>query len=477
MLRRRLTALISVTSLVALGLVTSPSWAAETAGKSGDQNPNRHCARLDRITVPGAEKQVVACLDDLTTAGTTKTGHTDPADFAGLNAPGTVNPSGVPGLQIDGYFPDTSTFNAKHGWNHDSQFVIRLPDDWNGGIVIAPPPGTRTQYSSDFIIADAVLAKGYAYASTDKGNSGPAFYKDGAEPGDAVAEWNTRVTELTKATQEVAKQRYRSTPKRTFLFGISNGGYLVRWQLENHPELYTGGVDWEGTYITEAENPLMTAMAQSLKYYPQWAAGDVTAHAKMIDAGFEPGTEYLWPFHYRYYWDFTQRVYREEFDPTWDGDLDAGIPFCASGTPNCDADYDYASRPQSVKDAVAKVELTGRIGKPLITLHGTHDTLLPIRITSDRYDELVDQAGRGHLHRYYRFEGGTHVDSLYPAFPTTVRPLLPCARTSFDALERWVGRSGRPSPRHQPPPDATLARPTSGDLVNTCSLTEGAVGN
>ena len=67
-----------------------------------------------------------------------------PADFTGfggLSVPGTVNPTGVPGIQLDGYFPDTSTFNTTHGWNHDAQFVIRLPRHWNGGLVVAGPPG------------------------------------------------------------------------------------------------------------------------------------------------------------------------------------------------------------------------------------------------------------------------------------------------------------------------------------------------
>jgi hypothetical protein len=37
------------------------------------------------------------------------------------------------------------------------------------------------------VIGDYVLGEGCAYASTDKGNSATSFYRDGAEPGDAVA--------------------------------------------------------------------------------------------------------------------------------------------------------------------------------------------------------------------------------------------------------------------------------------------------
>ena len=116
--------------------------------------------------------------------------------------------------------------------------------------------------------------------------------------------------------------------------GISNGGYLTRWQLENRPDLYDGGLDWEGT-LFRADGPnLFTYLPTALKNYPAYAAtGDQAAHDAMIDAGFAPGSEFLWPFHYSVYWDVTQRWYREEVDPDWDGDLKAGVPFCASGTP------------------------------------------------------------------------------------------------------------------------------------------------
>lgn len=398
--------------------------------------------------MPGAEKQQADCLADLTTAATSTNGHTDPADYAGLHAAGTKNPTGVPGIQIDGYFPDTSMFNTHHGWNHDSQFVIRIPDNWNGGLVVTGAPGNRTQYAHDYIIGDTVLAKGYAFASTDKGNSGLEFYTDGVDPGDAVAEWNTRVTQLTRAAQAVVKQRYATPLQHTYMFGISNGGYLVRWQLENHPELYSGGIDWEGTLFTWEQNPTRY-LPTALRNYPAYAeTGDQAAHAAMVDAGFEPGSEYLWPFHNQVYWGLTQKIYRSEFDPAYTGS---------------DADYNLDTRPQSVRNAISKVALTGRIGKPMLTLHGDHDSLLPIRVDSDYYDAMIERAGRGDLHRYYRIQNGNHVDGLYASFPDRVRPILPCARTAFDALEAWVNRGTLP------PADATLPKP-SGDLLNTCGL-------
>jgi hypothetical protein len=458
--RRRTTwPIVVLTAMLGAVGVAVPALAGE---RPGGRFP--HCSRIDRLLVSGAERQEAACLTDLTTAGTTLSGHSDPTDWSGLVAPGTTNPSGVPGIQLDGYFPDTSTFNTTHGRNHDAQFVVRLPDDWNGGLVVAGPPGTRKQYANDAIIADWVLAKGYAFASTDKGNNGPTPHHDGIRPGDAVAEWNQRMTQLTVAAKRVVHQRYGHQPRRTFITGVSAAGYLTRWQLENVPSLYDGGVDWEGLLFTKDAN-LLTQLPTALRDYPRYAAGDVAAHADMLAAGYPAGSEPLWSFHYANFWDPIQRIFREEFDPDFDGDLDAGVPRCPSGTPNCDADYDYASRPPGVRQAIGRISLTGRIGKPLITLHGTLDAAVPPALNSDVYANLVRDNHRGQRFRYYTVVGGNHFDGLYAAFPQVVRPILPCHRAAFEALERWVDR-GTPPPHSHP-----LPRPASGDAVNICALT------
>ncbi len=439
-----------------LALTTGPSSAG-----------TRHCVHQARLDVPRAEVQKADCLDDLTTAGTVASGHTNIDDWNGLHASGTENPSGVPGIQVDGYFPDTSTTNTNNGWNHDAQFVVRLPDHWNGKLVVSGAPGVRKQYANDFIISDWVLAQGYAFAATDKGNTGTSFYRDGSSPGGSIREWNRRVTQLTRATKEVVAQRYGHRPRRTYMFGISNGGYLTRWQLENHPRLYDGGLDWEGTLFRAAGPNLLTYLPAALRHYPDYkATGDQAAHDAMIEAGFPKGSEFLWDYHYAYYWDLTQRIYREELDPGYDGALDAGVPFCpaGAGTPGCDADYVYADRPQAVRDAVRSVQLTGRIGKPMITLHGTLDTLLPPKTDSDVYTRLIDRRGLDSRHRYYEIEDGNHVDGLYSTYPDRLRPMLPCARAAFTKLTRWV-EAGR-----KPPKDGYYARPDTGDLVNSCRL-------
>jgi hypothetical protein len=426
------------------------------------------CAGIAAISVPGAEKQDKICLADLTTKYLVAVNRTDASDWATLHSQATRNPPGaVPGIQIDGYFPDTSTTNAYFGWFHDAQFVIRLPDNWNGKLVITGAPGVRRQYANDYLLSDWFVARGYAYASTDKGNSGTNFQSDGVNPGDAIAEWHRRVTELTIAAKDVARQRYGVAPSYIYMTGLSNGGYLTRFALENRPDLYDGGVDWEGVlWLPDGPN-IFTSLPPALRWYPAWrATGDRAAYDRIIAAGYAPGSEFLWEHHYAVYWDLTQRTYREEMDPTYDGTLNGGVPFCASGTPYCDADYDYATRPAAVRDAVRTISLTGRIGKPMITLHGTLDSLLPISTNSDNYAAMIGAEGRGRLHRYYVVEGGNHVDQLYDEFPDKLRPITPCYRAAFVALENWVEGKGN----RKPPDSKRIARAAGSDLANQCSL-------
>ena len=415
---------------------------------------------MEQLIVPGAERLEAACLADLTTTGTIRTGHTDPSSFTGfggLSVPGTMTPSGIPGIQLDGYFPDTSTFNTT-AW-----LEPRCP-------VRDPPPAAlerRTrrhraarhprQYASDVIISDYVLARGYAYASTDKGNSGPTLYTDGQQPGDAIAEWHSRVTELTVAAKDVLTQRYHREPRRTYIAGFSAAGYLARWQLENRPDLYDGGIAWSGVLMTPERN-LLTYLPTALRNYPQYVAtGSQAAHQALLDAGFPSGSEPTWEYSYRAFWDNFQRILREEVDPAYDGDTLAGHAFCAPGTVDCDADYDLASRPSDVKTALARISLTGRIGKPLLQLQGTLDTAVTPR-DSRLYAAMIADQGRGAMARLYEVEGGSHFEALYGSAPGPAAAhaaLLPrglrCARAVDAARRRAAGQSPRAPRRVERP--------------------------
>ncbi len=67
----------------------------------------------------------------------------------------------VPGLQVQARFANDPT--------NQGRFLLRLPNDWNGKLVVAGASGTRSEFNGDFAWSDFVLQKGYAYASQDKG--------------------------------------------------------------------------------------------------------------------------------------------------------------------------------------------------------------------------------------------------------------------------------------------------------------------
>ena len=51
----------------------------------------------------------------------------------------------------------------------EARFVLRFPDAWNGKLVVAGASGTRSEFNGDYAWSDYVVAKGYAYASQNKG--------------------------------------------------------------------------------------------------------------------------------------------------------------------------------------------------------------------------------------------------------------------------------------------------------------------
>ena len=67
----------------------------------------------------------------------------------------------VPGLQLDARIASDPQGQAR--------FLLRLPNNWNGRLVVAGASGTRSEFNGDFAWSDYVLQKGYAYASQNKG--------------------------------------------------------------------------------------------------------------------------------------------------------------------------------------------------------------------------------------------------------------------------------------------------------------------
>ena len=188
--------------------------------------------------------------------------------------------------------------------------------------------------------------------------------------------------------QGAVKANYDAFPRRTYAVGTSNGGYQVRRAMEEAPNLFDGGVDWEGTYVDPTNNILID-LPVGVKNYPSYAASNFdpnsAAAQNIIAAGFPPDivhrnvpgvvTTSLWGNYYNDFWEATVCQWQLRFDPTY--------ATYASGVGN----YDYLSRlTPAIFDAVDAVTPTGKIKKPLITVAGTMDALLPIKHQARAYE-------------------------------------------------------------------------------------------
>src|SRR5437879_823497 len=189
----------------------------------------------------------------------------------------------VPGLQIQARIASDPKGEAR--------FLLRLPKDWNGRLVVAGASGTRSEFNGDFAWSDYVVQKGYAYASQNKGvlnlqfstaadplacRLNPAsslfvrFYDN--EEGQPFTRWTQFMVKAGQLAREGAKAGYGQPPPYTYAVGTSNGGCQVRRAVELAPDVFDGGVDWEGTFVDEHAPNLLTDLPPAILNFPDYVA-------------------------------------------------------------------------------------------------------------------------------------------------------------------------------------------------------------
>jgi hypothetical protein len=285
----------------------------------------------------------------------------------------------------------------------EARILIRLPDDWNSKLVVAGASGTRSEFNGDFAWSDYVLQKGYAYVSQNKGiynlflataadplacRLNPAsgvfvhFYDN--DPAAVFTRWNEVMLAATQLGRGAVQIRYGRPPARTYAVGTSNGGYQVRRAVETAPHLFDGGVDWEGTFVDPVAPNILSALPPAILNYPDYVASgydpNSTAAKNIRGAGYPPDltitsgatTTSLWGLYWAQFWEVTQCQWQKRLDPTYDT-YGAG-----TGT------YVYVNRlsASDVGANIAAFATTGEIKRPLITVAGTMDGLLPIDVHS-----------------------------------------------------------------------------------------------
>jgi len=362
----------------------------------------------------------------------------------------------VPGVQLNGRIVDDPAGQAR--------ILFRLPNQWNGKLVVAGSSETRSEFNGDFAWSDYVLQEGYAYVSQNKGvlnfyvttasdplgcRLNPAsttfvhFFAN--DPGQDFTRWTGFMIEAARIGNNAVTVNYGRSATRTYAVGTSNGGYQVRRALQTAPELFDGGVDWEGTYVDPVGPNVLSALPPPILNFPDYVSSgynpNSTAAENIVLAGYPPdivsGPNSLWGLYWAQFWEVTLCQWQKRLDPTYDTYV--------SGT----GTYSYVAR-LSVSDVgaqLAAIATTGDIGKPLITVAGTMDALLPINLNARAYGRAVAAAQSGEdrnggdgdgkkphpAYRLYEVQNGNHIETYKETFPQ-LDLIQPHAQHAFDLL-------------------------------------------
>jgi len=196
---------------------------------------------------------------------------------------------------------------------------------------------------------------------------------------------------------------------------------------------------WEGTFVDPDLPNLLSTLPPAVLNYPDYAKSEFNPNSiaakNILAAGYPPDmtnskdgkTNSLWAVHNLVYWEATLCQWQKQLDPTYDT-YGAGL-----------ANYVYLRRLSAspVADNLAAFATTGRIRRPLITVAGTMDTLLPIDANARAYARRVAAAARtdknAPVYRLYEVQNGNHIDSYKTTFPQ-LEYIQPHAQQAFDLL-------------------------------------------
>jgi hypothetical protein len=283
------------------------------------------------------------------------------------------------------------------------------------------------------------------------------------------------MAEAAKLARRGVEASYGREARHTYAVGTSNGGYQVRRAVESYPELFDGGVDWEGTFVDDNLPNLLTDLPPAILNFPDYQASafnqDSTAAKNIRGAGYPQDIVFngfsLWGRYNASFWEVTQCQWQKRLDPTYDT--------YGSGT----GTYNYWAR-RSVSNVASNIEAfetTGQIRRPLITVAGTMDALLPIdrharayarRVAAQQRRDDDRDCDREPAYRLYEVQNGNHIET-YKSPPQLVVPppntfpqlefIEPHAQRAFDLLADSIEN------RSELPPSQCI--PRGGSIAST----------
>jgi hypothetical protein len=320
----------------------------------------------------------------------------------------------VPGRLITGTLPG----------DHHARFVLRIPRDWNGRLVVAAASGITDETTYDLYFSDLALSKGYAFAATDKGVRRTVL--DGTTvlmpmiPEASVERWASRLEALAAFSNELAAKHRGRAPEKTYAVGLSNGGFIARRAAESASGLFDGALEISGVLWRADRGNLLRELPAALRATRKdpWDAKALAALGFGAEGDWKP----LLAFYRAAYWEASLGIFVADLDPEYAGALE---------------DYDFDARPAAVRARVEGFSNTGDLRVPLISLAGERDYLISCAGHARAYEDLVRSRGKGGLHRMRCFASSSHIDTNRDMFPF-VEPLMPRAHEAFDELATWV---------------------------------------
>lgn len=349
---------------------------------------------------------------------------------------------------------------ASFGKLGSAVYRIEVPDKWNGELVLwahgyrgggtelsveSPPQAVRKQ----------LIEQGYAWAAS-------SYSENGYTPGIGADD--------TLALKKLFAEKF-GAPKRTYLVGASMGGNVITLSLENFGNEYDGALAVCGALAGEEEIDYLTSWAMVGEYIsgvtiPLGQGAQAVTQALLTNMGTALGAAQTPTEKGKRFANVMQNLtggprpfFKEGFvdqflvnfglliaDPNRQGltaraSTNEGVEYhIDSSFGLTDAALNAGVRrlaaDSSARDANAHpdaVPTSGRITKPLLTLHGTGDLFVPIT-QEQSYMSKVRAAGKSDLFVTRAIRSAGHCKFSDEEYTT-----------AFNDLTNWVANGKKPA--------------------------------
>ncbi len=311
---------------------------------------------------------------------------------------------------------------AIYGTYEGGGYQIEVPDAWNGDVVYFAHGfrGNPPQLTIDAPpLREWFIRNGYAWAAS-------SYSKNGYEPGAGARD--------TYALRDVFAQKV-GAPKHNYLYGQSMGGHVVTLSLEQYPTAYDGALSECGVVSGHEVLDYFLSWGALAGYFTKTPLFDAATDASLLSQRFSTqvlpglGTDTQPTPAGKAFADVIERMtggprpfFREGYAKNFGFNFVVLLNAVASAGPSNAAadnsrtaysidegfgvdsatlnrDIERAASAPLYRDPVTYPEfapMTGKIQRPLLTLHDTGDLFVPISLEQS-YRRTVDAAGSGDL--------------------------------------------------------------------------------